>query len=95
MCTVHTACTRSHHVVLSVELSTMYKIRMRNLCAQHDTVAHSSTVTLFYVCVSMQSMRGDSDPHIAVVWELLSLHALGGGDHYSLVMLILVIVVGV
>ena len=24
-------------------------------------------------------VRGDSDPHIAVVWELLSLHALGGG----------------
>ena len=29
------------HILLSVELSTKYKIRMSNLCARHDTVADS------------------------------------------------------
>ena len=27
------------HILLSVQLSTKYKIRMSNSCAQHDTVA--------------------------------------------------------
>ena len=44
------------HVLLSVQLSTKYKIRMSNLCAQHDTVAelkHRDIVT----CMRVNAIR--------------------------------------
>ena len=44
------------HVLLSVQLSTKYKIRMSNLCAQHDTVAefkHCDIVT----CMRVNAIR--------------------------------------
>ena len=47
-------CPRSTtHVLLFVQLSSKYKIRMSNLCAQHDTIAelkHRDIVT--YMCVN-------------------------------------------
>ena len=44
------------HVLLDVQLSSKYKIRMRNLCAQHDTIAqlkHRDIVT----CMRVNAIR--------------------------------------
>ena len=48
--------SKKTHVLLSVQLSTKYKIRMSNLCAQHDTVAelkHRDIVT----CMRVNAIR--------------------------------------
>ena len=34
------------HILLYVQLSTKHKIRMSNLCAQHDTVAETTEAEL-------------------------------------------------
>ena len=44
--------TSTTRILLSVQLSTKYKIRMSNLCAQHDIVAelkHRDVVTCMHV----------------------------------------------
>ena len=44
------------HILLSVQLSTKYKIRMSNLCVQHDTVAESKHRDIV-TCMRVNAIR--------------------------------------